>query len=92
MDAETPDIYITGVQFSVSPFDMAMLFQLRPAAPSSTTPPEAVGTVRMSLEHAKVMAILLKKVLKNHEEAQGSPIVLHPQIYASMGISPTEDW
>ena len=46
----------------------------------------------MSLEHAKVMTILLRKVLKQHEDQQGTPIVLHPQIYTQMGISRQEDW
>lgn len=46
----------------------------------------------MSLEQTKVLAILLRKAHKNHEEIQGMPLVLHPQIYQQMGLSREEDW
>jgi hypothetical protein len=46
----------------------------------------------MSLEHAKVLAIMLRKTLKQHEETQGAPINLLPQVFQQLGLSPQEDW
>jgi hypothetical protein len=48
--------------------------------------------MRMSVEHAKVMAILLTKQLKAYEQQLGQPIPLHPQLYTQLGISRQEDW
>ena len=86
-----PDVYCDGVQVLVSPFGIILTLSER-APTQGTEPPITVAHVRMSLEHAKVMTIMLKKILKTHEDQQGSPITLHPQIYQQMGISPQEDW
>jgi hypothetical protein len=92
MSDQPPDVYCDSLQFAVSPFDAIMQLSQRSPQPGTTQPPSIVGNVRMSLELAKVKAIILRRVLKQHEEAQGHPIVLHPQVYAIMGISPQEDW
>lgn len=92
MDGKPPDIYADGTQIMVSPFDVVIQLTQRPPQTGTTEPPTTVGYVRMSLEHAKVTAIILKKILKQHEDQQGQPIVLHPQMYQQMGLSPTEDW
>ena len=89
MDA--PDIYCDSMQLLLSPFDV--ILQLTQRAPvAGTEPPRTVAYVRMSLEHAKVMAIILRKILKQHEDQQGAAIVLHPQVYQQLGLSPQEDW
>jgi hypothetical protein len=46
----------------------------------------------MSLEHAKVMAIILRKQLKQFEEQLGAEIALPLQVYQQLGVSPKEDW
>ena len=46
----------------------------------------------MSPEHAKVMAILLRRQLKDFEAQLGRPVPLHPQVAQQLGLSPTEDW
>src|SRR6266581_2555776 len=97
MEEQLPDIYCDGVNVMVSPFDLILqLTQRVPAPPPGQgqkgEPAKAVANVRMSLEHAKVMAILLRKVLKQHEDQQKAPINLHPQICDAMGISVQEDW
>jgi hypothetical protein len=92
VDGQPPDIYCDSMQLMVSPFDVILQLSQRSPSPGTTEPAKIVGHVRMSLEHAKVMAIILRKALKQHEEVQGSPIVLHPQIYQQMGISREEDW
>ena len=86
-----PDVYCDGVGIQVSPFGLVLNLTQSPPTPG-TQQPKTAAYVRMSLEHAKVMAIMLRKVLKQTEEQQGSPIVLHPLIYTQMGISRQEDW
>ncbi len=91
MEGQVPDVYCDGTQVLLSPFDL--ILQLTQRAPAvGTEPPRTVAYVRMSLEHAKVIAIILRKVLKSHEDQQGSAIVLHPQVYQQLGLSPQEDW
>ena len=92
MDPELVDVYCDSVQILLGPFDLLLHLSQRSSIPGSTMPPRMVGCVRMSLEHAKVLAIMLRKVLKQHEETQGAPINLLPQVYQQLGLSPQEDW
>lgn len=90
-DQAPPDVYCDALGIMVTPFGLVVDVQQR-APTQGTEPPKTVAYVRMSLEHAKVLAIQLRKVLKAHEDQQGTPIPLHPQIYTQMGISREEDW
>lgn len=92
MDNRPPDIYCDSVQVLVSPFDAILDLKQKSPTVGSTEPPKTVAYVRMSLEHAKVFAIMLRKIIKQHEDQQGSPIILHPQVYQQLGLSPQEDW
>jgi hypothetical protein len=92
MDHEPVDLYCDGVQVNTSAFDCLINLTKRPSSLMPNDPPIRVACIRMSLEHAKILAILLKKGLMHHEEAQESPIVIHPQVYQQLGISPAEDW
>ena len=91
---EAPDIYCDGVQIGSTPFDIMIELQRRP--PGLPTPADAkpvrVGTVRMSLEHAKVFAIVLTKNLKGYEDQTGQAIPMHPDLARQLGISKAEDW
>ncbi|MFH1140450.1 MAG: hypothetical protein V1724_02005 [Chloroflexota bacterium] len=90
-EQNTPDVYCDGMQIQVSPFGIILQLTQIPPTPG-TVPPKSVAYVRMSLEHAKVVAIVLRRVLKQHEDTQGGAIVLHPQLYQQLGISRQEDW
>jgi hypothetical protein len=46
------------------PFTVTLGFTLAPQAQPGTQVATPVATIRMSLEHAKVMAIILRKQLK----------------------------
>jgi len=48
--------------------------------------------MRMSVEHAKVLAIILRKQLKMYEQQMGEDIPLLPQVYTQLGLSKKEDW
>lgn len=91
-DQGAPEVYADGVQFGLSPFTAIMQFTMQPAGQTGTLPPIKVAVVRMSLEHAKVMAIILRRQLKSYEENLGQPIPLAPQLYQQLGISRQEDW
>ncbi len=94
MEGQTPDIYFTGFSIGMSPFDVTM--ELSKHSPGSKVgeKPEmnVVGHMRTSLEHAKIMAILLSKNLHAFEEQVGTKIPVHPEMAKSLGISPNEDW
>ena len=46
----------------------------------------------MSIEHAKVMTMMLRKQIKTYEDNLGEEVPLHPQIWQQMGLSKQEDW
>jgi hypothetical protein len=89
---ECLDVYADSTQIGTTPYDLTLYFSKRPAMPNSTQAPIQVGCVRLSLEHAKVLAIMLRKSLKTYEEAQGAAIKLHPNAVQGVGISVEEDW
>lgn len=92
MDADVPELYADGVQIGLSPFGVLLAFAMQPAGQTGTMAPIKVCNLRMSLEHAKVLAIMLRKQLKNFEETMGEDIPLHPQLYTQLGLSKAEDW
>ena len=94
MPDEVPDIYCDGVVTAVTPYDVILQLQRRPKEnPSGATQlPDLVGCVRLSLEQAKVLCIVLKASLKALEDSQGTAIPLHPQVRQPLGISKNEDW
>ena len=88
-------MYCDAVQVSLSPFDVVLHLCQRttvPGAPHLPSTPNQVGCVRMSLEHAKVMSIVLRKSLKCFEDTLGCPIQIHPEACRVIGISLEEDW
>jgi hypothetical protein len=91
--ADEPDpIYTDGVQVACAPFSVALTFTVTAAPMHGHQPPTVVADLRMSPEHAKVMAILLRRQLREFEQQLGRPIPLHPQVAQQLGLSPTEDW
>jgi hypothetical protein len=89
---ETPDLFADGMQINVSPFAVILSFTMTPPGQTGTIPPLRVANIRTSLEHAKVMAIVLRKQLKSYEESLGATIPLHAQVWQQLGLSRQEDW
>jgi hypothetical protein len=93
MPAEPFDIYADGAQVSVSPFTVTLSFTLAPPGPTTAgAVPIRIGEIRMSQEHAKVMAIILRRQLKAYEDSSGQQIPVHPQVWQQLGLSRQEDW
>ena len=92
MDQDPEPIYTDGVQVGCAPFTIALIFTVSASPARGAQPPQTVADLRMSPEHAKVMAMILRRQLKDFEEQLGRPIPVHPQVMKQLGLSPTEDW
>jgi hypothetical protein len=89
-----PDVYADQFIISAAVWGVNLSFLKAPPHPSPGQQPqaEAQAVIRMSLEHAKIMAIVIKKQLKQYEHDNGVEIVIPQMVYNAMGLSPTEDW
>jgi hypothetical protein len=92
MPEDPNPIYSDGVQVGCAPFTVALTFTVSPTPSKGNQLPQVVADVRMSPEHAKVMAIILRRQLKDFEEQMGRDIAIHPQVMQQLGLSPAEDW
>jgi hypothetical protein len=90
---DVPEFYIDQFRVTCSAVGSAMTFGLNPPHPSPGQSEMARDTVRirMSLEHAKIMAMLLRRQLKSYEEQFALEIPLPRQVYNNLGLS-QEDW
>jgi hypothetical protein len=88
---EEPVLYSDGIQVashrSRSPSASPSRLRL-----SRHPPPIPVATIRMSLEHAKVMAIILRKQIKLIRAAARPGIALPQPVYQRNSAGPREDW
>ena len=94
MSDERPldDIYIDSVQLTVGAYGVAMTLGLNPPhpVPPAQTAADPLVVVRTSLEHAKILAMLLRKHLKAYEQNNGE-IPIPPEVYTGLGVA-KEDW
>jgi hypothetical protein len=91
---EVPDVYTDQMTLAQTPYGLAITFSLSPSTPPAipTGQSEQQVVVRMSLEHAKVMAMILRKQLKQYElEHLGEKITIPGIVYQQMGLSDS-DW
>jgi hypothetical protein len=63
----------------------------KPVVPGSDLGTTEIGTIRMSLEHFKVMIFLMKRQMDEIESQFGTEIQLPIQVMNSLRIAP-EDW
>ena len=87
------DVYVD--QFTVSPglYGAALSFSRNVAHPAALIPaaPEPVITLRMSVEHLKVLSFLIRRQVKRLEEVHGVVYPVPRNALASSDIAP-EDW
>ena len=90
---DVPDVYTDGVSLNIGPFGCALTFAMSPpvaqAAPGVLAQP--VGTVRMSLEHLKVMAFLIRRQLRDYERQSGVEVAIPADVLNQLRIG-REDW
>ncbi|MBI2858568.1 MAG: hypothetical protein HYX90_05760 [Chloroflexi bacterium] len=92
--AELVDVYCDSFQMNVGPYGVTLNFSLSnplPAAPGVVLQNERVATVRMSLEHTKVMAFVLRRHMMKYEREAGTSVHVPQALLNSLQISP-EDW
>lgn len=63
----------------------------KPVAPGSIPQSEDIGTIRMSLEHFKMMTFIMKRQVDEIESQLGIDIPLPVQLMNALRIAP-EDW
>jgi hypothetical protein len=91
---EPIDIYSDSFQLNTGPYGATLNFMLSPSsppAPGKTPQPETLATIRMSLEHLKLMTFVLRRQIMHHEQQSGVNIQVPTQLLNSMRISP-DDW
>lgn len=88
-----PEIYSDSFRFTVSPYGVAVTFGVNEPHPAPARPQVARDEVivRMSLEQAKVLAMMFRRNLKQYERENGISIALPYQVFTALGIA-LEDW
>jgi len=94
--AVVPDIYVDRMRLTVTLFGVNVSFGLSESHPdldanSATVRTDEKVCLRMSLEHAKVVALLLAKQLKRFEREAGITIALPEETLQSLDIA-EEPW
>jgi len=92
-ESEVPEFYVDQFRVTWGAYGVAMTFGLTPPHPAPGQPatPQDLVRIRMSLEHAKIMAMIMRKSLKAYERENGIEIGIPHKVYMDLGISP-EDW
>lgn len=92
-DDDVLDVYSDQFRINTTPYGATLAFaKTQPDAPAGQAPRSRDQVVvRMSLEHLKVMVMVLKKNLKGYEQRTGITVELPFDMLNSMGLS-KEDW
>jgi hypothetical protein len=87
------DVYSDQFTVSVGPYGASLSFALSPAHsdPASPQLPQRMATIRTSVEHLKIMAIVINRHVKKMESEMGVSFPVPIQLLAQMGIS-KQDW
>lgn len=87
------DHYADQFVVTITPFGANLSFGVREAHPSGSRAPQAttLGTIRMSVEHLKLMTYILRRQVLNVEKEAGVKADVSPQVLNQMGIH-LEDW
>jgi len=88
------DEYIDQFAITAGVYGISLNFRRsgpKPVAPGSMPPTDDVGTIRMSLEHFKIMTFLMKRNMDEIEGQLGVEIPLPFQVLNGLKIAP-EEW
>ena len=91
--SEPFDIYSDSIIISMNAWGAAVSFQLNEThpVPHSPSQPSRLGTVRMSNEHLKIMAYIMRRHIMQHESDNGVQYNIPTAVLSQLGIAP-EDW
>ena len=88
--SEAPEEYFSDVFWTtLSPWSAAVTFGLRQASPNEKDTPKI--RVRMPLQQAKALAVILLRTVRRYENEANVNIELPTKLLESLGI-PLEDW
>ncbi len=91
---EPIDVYSDSFQLNTGPFGVTLNFMVSshaPPAPGTIPQSERLATVRMSLEHLKVMTFILTRQVLQHERETGVKIEIPVEVLNQLRIA-QEDW
>jgi hypothetical protein len=80
-DVFAPEFYADQLQIGTNPWGFIFQFGL-----VSEGGPRPVATVRMSPHHAKVMALMLKRIVLQWEEGMGQAIEFPAQLRSELNL------
>jgi hypothetical protein len=87
-EGDVPEFYVDSVRAAISAYGFTLelgVQGLRDTPASEPPPIKRVALVRMSPQHALVLARLLEKNVRLYEEKIG-PIVLPPQLFKDLNL------
>lgn len=84
------EFYSDAFTIRVNPYGVAIGLGCR-GLQDQGMPPPPVAIVHTSLQGAKVLAMILRKVLKEMERKSDYKIELLPAVHQELGLAP-EDW
>jgi len=92
-EPEVPEFYVDQFLVTLGAYGAAITFGLTAPhpTPGQMQPAQDRVRLRMSLEHVKVMTMLLKRQTKAFEEQTGATINIPRAVYNGLGLS-QEDW
>ena len=88
------DVYSDQVGIHLGPFGCALNFSVSapmPPAGGGAVPGQLVATVRMSLEHLKLMTFMLRRQLFQFEQSSGIQVQVPQEVLNQLRIG-REDW
>jgi len=93
---DIPDIYADRVRLTVTVFGVNFTFGLSNPHPDKGSSEAVLDVsemvrVRMSLEHAKIMAMMLKKQIKTYEESNQIEVAIPDNVLEGLNLK-DETW
>lgn len=92
--SEPFDVYVDQLMIAIGPYGIALNFKktsAKPVAPGTAQQGEDVGTIRMSLEHLKIMTFLIKRQVDEAQSQMGIDVQIPIRLMNDLRIAP-EDW
>jgi len=88
----TPEYYADQSMLQLTPYGVILKFGVAEGEPDGSVGFRPSVNLRMSLEHCKVLAVILKRALVTYEQDNQLEIPLPQPILESMGIDFKRDW
>ena len=90
---EPIDVYADQFMITTTAFGANLSFSVNTPHPEQTKPvaAEKLATIRMSIEHLKVMTMIVVRQVKKMESDTGVKVAVDRRVLNSIGIPP-DDW